>query len=197
MSFQTRIEQHFENSIETLSAARQVLIDPIGLAAETLTATLLQGGKVLCCGNGRSGAIAQMFALMLIDRFQRERPGLPAIALNANAGYITGIADTQKYSQIYAQQIRTLAQTPDTLVLFSDGSNALNLRESIAAANDRSVTVILINSADSASLGDMLPSSAVEIRIPATSPHRSLELQLLVSHCICDLIDIQIFGEEL
>ena len=178
MSLQQRVQQNFQHSIATLREAQGLLTDTVVSAAEQLSAALLQGGKVLICGSDGSAVIAEYFVSLLLTRYERERPGLPAIALSAD-------------------QIKTLAQPNDVLIVLCAGSENASLSQAISTANEYKIPVILIDSELSNKLARVLQSDAIEIKAPAPQAHRSLEVQLVLVHCLCDLIDIQIFGEEL
>ena len=197
MSLQLRIQQHFQQGTDKLREAHDMLANPIAEAAEALAGALLRGGRILACGNGGGAALSQYFVQALVSRFIRERPGLPAICLSANATQLTGLYQNHDSASVYAQQIRTLSQPLDVLVIFGGDAEAANLREAITAANDRSLTVILLSGEQSAGLAEVLNSESYEIRAPSRHSHRCFEIQVFICHCLCDLIDIQIFGEEL
>ncbi len=101
-----RIKACFTESIQTQIAAAEALPDAISRAAMTLVQSLLNGNKILCCGNGTSAANAQHFAASMINRFETERPGLPAIALNTDNVVLTAIANDRLHDEIYAKQVR-------------------------------------------------------------------------------------------
>lgn len=101
-----RIKVCFTESIQTQIAAAEALPDAISRAAMTLVQSLLNGNKILCCGNGTSAANAQHFAASMINRFETERPSLPAIALNTDNVVLTAIANDRLHDEIYAKQVR-------------------------------------------------------------------------------------------
>jgi D-sedoheptulose 7-phosphate isomerase len=197
MSSQQRVQQHIQHSIATLRETLTSQNDTICAAAEHLASALLQGGKVFICGNSGSAALAQYMSSLLMNRFERERPGLPAIALTADTVGMSSIAAELQYKSVYAQQIRTLGQPSDILLVIASSRTSANLREAIVAAYDREMPVILLSSEESANIAEMLQSGGVDIRVPGRAAHRTLEAHLAVIHCLCDLIDIQIFGDEL
>jgi len=197
MTPEQRIQAHFQQSILGLSASLDTQADLIRLAAERIAESLLQGGKILVCGNGGSAALASYFSALLLNRFERERPALPAIALCADSVAMTAIATDLQYRSIYAQQIRALGQQTDILLVLTSGRNSANLREAVSAAYDREMPVIVISCEDSGNVTEMLQSDDLELRVPAPAGYRSQEIQLTVLHCLCDLIDVQIFGEEI
>lgn len=197
MTPEQRIQDHFQQSINGLSASVASQTDLIRAAADRIANALLQGGKVLVCGNGGSAAMALYFSSLLLNRFDRERPSLPAIALSADPVAMTAIANDLQYKSIYAHQIRALGQDIDILLVLTSGRNSANLREAVGAAYDREMPVIVISCEDSGNVSEMLQSDDLELRVPAPAGHQSQEIQLTILHCLCNLIDIQIFGEEL
>ncbi len=100
---QERIKACFTESIQTQIAAAEALPDAISRAAMTLVQSLLNGNKILCCGNGTSAANAQHFAASMINRFETERPSLPAIALNTDNVVLTAIANDRLHDEVYAK----------------------------------------------------------------------------------------------
>ncbi|MDP3515832.1 MAG: SIS domain-containing protein [Pseudohongiella sp.] len=197
MTPEQRIQAHFQQSILGLSTSLDTQAELIRLVAERIAESLLQGGKILVCGNGGSAALASYFSALLLNRFERERPALPAIALSADSVAMTAIATDLQYRSIYAQQIRALGQHTDILLVLTSGRNSANLREAVSAAYDREMPVIVISCEDSGNITEMLQSGDIELRVPAPAGYRSQEIQLTVLHCLCDLIDVQIFGEEI
>ena len=197
MTPQQRVQQHFQHSTASLRETQTTQTELICAAAERLAHSLLQGGKVLVCGNGGSSALAQYFSAMLLNRYDRERPALPAIALSADSVAMTAIANDMQYKSVYAQQIRALGQSADILLVLTSGRNSANLREAVSAAYDREIPVIVISCEESGNVAEMLQSGDMELRVPVRLGCRSQEVQLTILHCLCDLIDVQIFGEEL
>lgn len=196
MDLQQRVAQHFSHSIATKQAAASALVPSIVSASEVITGSLLQGKKVLCCGTAGSGGLAQYFASTLLNRYERERPGLPAIALNADTQTMTAIANDNTYREVFSKQLRVLAQEGDVLLVISTSGNSRNACEAVKASHERGVNVIALTGRDGGDMADLLNENDVEVRVPAQSIARIQEVHLLVLHSLCDLIDTQIFGEE-
>ena len=114
-----RIKQCFTESIQTQIAAAEALPDAISRAAMMMVQSLLNGNKILCCGNGGSAATASRFATSMIHRFETERPSLPALALNTDNVVMTAIAANRQQDEIYAKQVRAIGQTGDVLLAIS------------------------------------------------------------------------------
>jgi D-sedoheptulose 7-phosphate isomerase len=195
MSLQDRIRSHFSASIQTKQDAMNNLPQIIEMAGERLVACLLDDGKILTCGNGGSAGDAQHFSSEMLNRFERDRPGLPAIALTTDTSTLTSIANDYRFEDIFAKQIRALGQTGDILICYTTSGNSVNILNAAAAAHDRSMTVIGITGKDGGALANLLHDADIEIRVPSQSTARIQETHLLITHCLCDLIDQRLFGE--
>ncbi len=195
MSFQQRIQNHFAESIQVKQASLERLNGLIETAAQTRAATLLNDGKILTCGNGGSAGDAQHFSSEMINRFERERPGLPAIALTTDTSTITSIANDYHFDEIFFKQIRALGQSSDTLIIYSTSGNSSNVVKAAIAAHDREMSVIALTGKDGGTLATILRDGDVELRVVSQSTARIQEVHLLITHCLCDLIDQQLFGE--
>lgn len=189
-----RIEELFEASIRTKADALEELKHPIAHAAELIVARLLEGGKVLSCGNGGSAADAQHFASEMVNRFERERPGLPAIALTTDSSALTSIANDYHFSQIFAKQVQALGQPGDVLLAISTSGNSENIVQAVRSAHQRELFVVALSGRDGGEQARELVEADIEVRVPATSTARIQEVHLLVIHCLCDLIDQQLLG---
>jgi len=196
MDLQQRVTQHFNHSVATKQGAISVIGPAIVEASELITQSLLMGNKVMCCGIAGSGSLAQYFSSILLTRFERERPGLPAIALNADTQALSSIAHDFTYREVFSRQLRVLAQEGDILLAISASGNMRNTAETIKAAHERGLRVVILTGRDGGEMSELLDEGDVEIRVPAQSVARIHEVHLLVLHSLCDLIDIQIFGED-
>ncbi len=194
MSLQNRIISHFSESIQTKQNALASLCELIEFASQKIVEALLDDKKILTCGNGGSAGDAQHFSSEMLNRFERERPGLPAIALTTDTSTITSIANDYHFDDIFAKQIRALGQKGDILLVYTTSGNSANIIKAMAAAHDKGLTVIAISGKDGGTLASLLNENDIEIRVPSSSTARIQEVHLLISHCLCDLIDHQLFG---
>ncbi len=191
-----RIKNHFQESIRTKEAALELLTPVIATAADMMAQCLVKEGKILSCGNGGSAGDAQHFSSELLNRFERERPGLPAMALTTDSSTITSIANDYDYSQVFSKQVRALGHAGDLLLAISTSGNSANVLAAINAAHDRQMHVVALTGRDGGTIAAALAEGDVEIRVPAQVTARIQETHLLVIHCLCDLIDLHLFGEE-
>ncbi len=192
---QDRIIGHFGASIETKTLAAEELPPYIERAAAVMVNALLNGGKILTCGNGGSAGDAQHFSSELLNRFERERPSLPAIALTTDSSTVTSIANDYSYNEIFSKQIRALGNAGDVLLAISTSGNSANVVQAIQAAHEREMTVVALTGKDGGHMASLITPDDVEIRVPAFVTARIQEVHLLVIHCLCDLIDCSLFGE--
>ncbi len=194
MDLISRINKNFQESISTKQLATELLAEPISRGAQLITQCFLNGGKVLSCGNGGSAGDAQHFSSEMLNRFEMERPGLPAVALTTDSSTVTSIANDYSYSQIFSKQVRALGQPGDILLAISTSGNSDNVNQAIDAAHEKEMLVIALDGKSGGDMTDRLSLNDVEIRAPSESTARIQEVHLLVIHCLCDLIDHQLLG---
>ena len=196
MDQQDRIRHIFTDSIQTKREALEVLVEPIARAAELMTAALLADRKILSCGNGGSAADAQHFASEMINRFEMERPGLPAIALTTDSSTITSIANDYAFTEIFARQVSALGREDDVLLAISTSGQSGNILAAVRAAQQRDMRIIALTGRDGGALVQELGDDAVAIIVPSASTARIQEVHLLTLHCLCDAIDCLLLGVE-
>ncbi|MCG3187065.1 MAG: Phosphoheptose isomerase [Rhodocyclaceae bacterium] len=191
-----RIARQFEDSIAAKREAATVLVEPISRAVERMVRCLLANGKIMACGNGGSAADSQHFAAELLNRFERERPGLAAIALTTDTSTLTSIANDYDYVQVFAKQVRALGQPGDVLLAISTSGRSANVIEAIQAAHEREIDVVALTGRDGGHIGALLGDTDVHVCVPAMRTARIQEVHLLALHCLCDGIDVALLGEE-
>jgi D-sedoheptulose 7-phosphate isomerase len=191
-----RVINLFHESIEAKMQAGEYLAPLLAEASEIVVHSLLNGGKVLTLGNGTSSANAQILTTNLLNRFERERPGLPAISLSVDFSVQTAIANDFSLNEIFSKQIRALGNPGDVLVIISTSGNPSNLIQAVASAHERDINLIVLSGRDGGNISSLLDSNDLEIRVPIDSRARIHEIHLLSIFCLCDLIDQQLFGSE-
>lgn len=196
MSHVDRVNQLFKASLETKQQSLAVLPEKITQAADLIVQSLLADGKVLSCGNGGSAGDSQHFSSELLNRFERERPSLPAIALTTDTSTLTSIANDYSYNEIFSKQVRALGRSGDVLLAISTSGNSKNVLEAVKVAHQRGMKVVALTGRNGGSLRELLQDGDIEICVPSPVTARIQEVHLLVIHCLCDLIDIQLFGGD-
>lgn len=195
MNLEPRMSDHFKDSIETKQRAQNELIEPILIAGNLMVRTLLNGGKILTCGNGGSAADAQHFSAELLNRFEKERPGLPAIALTTDSSTLTAIANDYSYEEVFSKQIHAIGNSRDLLLAISTSGSSGNVLNAVRAAHERDMSVIGLTGKSGGKMAEIFNHTDIEIRAPSERTARIQEVHLLVIHCLCDFIDTQLFGE--
>lgn len=196
MDLIAHISQQFEDSANAKITAVDAMAAPIAGAIEAMTHALMNGGKILACGNGGSAADCQHFAAELIGRFERERPELAAIALTTDTSAITAIANDYSYEQIFAKQLRGLGQAGDVLLAISTSGNSGNVIAAIEAAHQRDIRVIALTGKGGGKIGALLRDGDVHLCVPHDRTARIQEVHLLTIHCLCDGIDCLLLGSD-
>ncbi len=194
MNIQQRIQDNFLASIQAKEEAAQLLGEPIERAAQKIVDCFLNGGKVLTCGNGGSAGDAQHFSSEMLNRFEIERPSLPALALSTDTSTLTSIANDYHFDEVFSKQIRALGQSGDILLAYTTSGNSSNVLQATEAAHERDMSVIAVTGKEGGELAPMLWDNDIELRVPVQSTARIQEVHLVITHCLCDLIDQQLFG---
>ncbi|MFK8067648.1 MAG: phosphoheptose isomerase [Gammaproteobacteria bacterium] len=189
-----RIQHNFAESIEVKTLSAEILPEMIATAASRLADCLINGHKVMSCGNGGSAGDAQHFSAELLNRFEMERPALPAIALTTDTSTITSIANDYHYSEIFSKQVRALGQSGDILLAITTSGGSPNIVRAIEAAHERDVGVILFSGKDGGAASESLEEEDIELRVPSQRTARIQEVHLIMIHCLCDLVDKKLFG---
>ena len=190
----SRIRSHFSDSIEVKRAAAEALAGPIARATDLMVQALSVGGRILACGNGGSAGDCQHFAAELVGRFERERPGLAAIALTTDSSILTAVGNDYDFSRVFAKQVEALGRQGDVLLAISTSGNSGNVIAAIEAAHTRGMRVVALTGRGGGAMRKLLAAGDVEICVPADRTARVQEVHLLTIHCLCDGIDCKLFG---
>ena len=196
MDLISRISQQFTDSAQTKLQAVERLAAPIAQAIEIMVRCLMSNGKIMACGNGGSAADSQHFAAELLNRFEKERPGLAAMALTTDTSTLTSIANDYDFVQIFSKQVRALGQPGDVLLAISTSGNSPNVIDAITAAHDRDVRVVALTGKTGGKMAGMLREGDVHLCVPADRTARIQGVHLLVLHCLCDGIDCMLLGVD-
>ncbi|MEN8516657.1 SIS domain-containing protein [Burkholderia sp. RS02] len=189
-----RIQQQFRDSAALHAEAADALSLPIAAAVDAMFAALANGNKIVACGDGPSAAAAHYLAVSLVGGFERERPGLPAIALATDASQ-AGLAGAAA-GQLFAQQVRVLGQTGDILLVLDPTGASPRVLAAIDEAHAREMTVVALTGGNGHAVAAALSDTDIPISVPAVRAARIHEVHLLTIHCLCDGIDAMLLGED-
>lgn len=190
-----RIQQQFFDAADLAYQAADALARPIADAVQALLGGLTGGGKLLLAGDdGAAQAVAQAMAALLVGPFERERPGLAALVLGGDAAVTAALVGNAVPAAWLAKQVQALGAPGDVLVALAAADGAA-LMEAVSAARARDMTVVAISGRGSG-IAARLGETDVLIAVPHERAARIHEVQLLVVHCLCDALDLQLMGEQ-
>lgn len=190
-----RIQQQFHDSVQAKQQALDAMAGPIERAVRLMVQCLQSGGKIMACGNGGSAADSQHFAAELLNRFEKERPPLAAIALTTDTSTLTSIANDYRYEDVFAKQIQALGKKGDVLLAISTSGNSPNVIEAIHVAHARGVRVVALTGRNGGKINALLTPDDIHLCVPVERTARIQEVHLLTIHCLCDGIDALILGD--
>jgi D-sedoheptulose 7-phosphate isomerase len=191
-----RILAHFQESADLKMKSAAALSQPISQAIELMFGALSNGNKILACGNGGSAADCQHFAAELVGRFERERFPLPAISLTTDTSIMTAVANDYSFKDVFAKQVQAFGQAGDVLLAISTSGNSANVLAAVEAALEREMRIVALTGKDGGAMAKMLTDADVHINVPHSRTARIQEVHLTTIHCICDGIDVALFGGD-
>ena len=196
MDMTAHLRQHFEEGIELRRRMAETMPREIARAGEALAAALKAGRKALACGNGGSAADSQHFAAEIVGRFERERPGMPAVALTVDTSALTALANDYDWDRVFAKQVEALGQAGDVLLAISTSGNSKNVVEAVRAAQSKGLVVIALTGRDGGAMAKMLTAKDFHLNVAHPRTMRVQEIHLLAIHCLCEVVDNVIYGEK-
>lgn len=196
MNLEAKITSHFISSIQVKEKSQAALVDPIREAIGLMTKSLESKHKIMACGNGGSAADAQHFSAELLNRFERERSPLAAIALTTDSSTLTSIGNDYDFNDIFSKQVLGLGKPGDVLLAISTSGNSQNVIEAINAAHELNINVVALTGKGGGRITQILKANDVHVCVPSKQTARIQEVHLLCLHCLCDGIDSIILGDE-
>lgn len=191
-----RIQQQFFDSADLKYASAELLSKSIADGVNAIVGCITSGGKVLACGHGVSAYDAQHFAADFIGRFERERPGLAAIALSTDASIVADTDTDRPFDALYAKQVQALGAAGDVLLAITTSGNSASVLAAVVAAHARDMTVIALTGRQGGAMRTALIDTDVHICVPHERTARIQEVHSLTIHCLCDAVDLQLLGEQ-
>ncbi len=191
-----RIQQHFFEAADLQYQAAEALGRPVADAAQAMVAALTAGARVFVAGLGRTAALAQWFAADLVGHFERERPGLAAIALGGDGVGQSVIAADAGHDQALSRQVEALGHPGDVLLLIEPAGAHAALAAAARVAQGKEMTLVALTGPDGGTLREAMSETDVSIAVPHRRGARVVEAQLLILNALADAIDFQLLGEQ-
>jgi D-sedoheptulose 7-phosphate isomerase len=191
-----RIIGHFNEGAELKIQAATALAHPISEAIDLMFMALSNGNRILACGNGGSAAHAQHFSAGLVGRFERERLPLPALSLSTDPSILTAIGNDYSFTEIFSKQVQAYGQAGDVLLAISTAGNSANVMMAIETAQERDMRVVALTGKGGGAIVSLLSDADVHVCVPDDRITRIQEVHLLIIHCLCDGIDVALFGGD-
>lgn len=185
-----KILKEFKESISVKENFIEGHLDTIIEVAKEIAATFNNGNKILLFGNGGSSTDASHIAAEFINRFKRERPGLPAIALNTDMAVITSIANDYDFSDIFARQVKALGSEGDMVFAISTSGNSPNVIKALDVAKKKKLKTVLLTG----SKGEKLAAkTAYSFVVPSENTARVQETHITLGHVLCLMVEEILF----
>lgn len=194
--FEQRIQQHFFDSADLLYASAESLSKSINDAANAILGCITAGGKVVACGSGVSAINAQHVAAAFLGRFERERPGLAALALPGDGATLSALGEQADFGAALAKQVQALGQPGDVLLAFNPSGQSAGVLQAIEAAHAKDMVVVALTGRQGGEVAGRLGETDVLIAVPHDREARVQEVHAVVVHCLCDAVDLQLLGEQ-
>ncbi|WP_339339925.1 SIS domain-containing protein [uncultured Oceanicoccus sp.] len=196
MDLDQQVIEFFHSSIDTTMRTLDEQAARVSDCAMLMAQCLLSEHKILCCGEATNGALAQIFSAYLLNRYDYERPGLPAINLSSDATTITALSADGNFKDIFANQVRALGQPGDILFIIAAASDSGTTLEAIKAAHDKDMIVVCLSHQQSNDFKALLQPEDIELPIPSDNKARVMESHLQIINYLSELIDQQLFGSH-
>jgi len=187
------VQAVFDDTIALHQRMREVVQDSVIEAASAIRASLDAGGKLLVFGNGGSAADAQHLAAEMVGRFEREREGLPAIALTADASVVTSVANDFTFDWVFARQVEALGKREDVALGISTSGRSPNVLMALEAANAKGMKTIALTGRDGGEVGR---AADIHVNVPDQSTPRVQEVHRTLIHVMCEIIEDGLVSPE-
>lgn len=185
-----KILKAFEESVKVKERFAKEYTETIVEVSKVIADAFNDGKKLILFGNGGSATDASHIAAEFVNRFKRERPGLPAIALNTDMAVITSIANDYDYSEIFARQLKPLSEEGDIVIAISTSGTSSNVLKAMDAAKRKKLRTIVFTGAK----GEKFASRAdYAFIVPSDSTPRIQETHITLGHVLCQMVEEILF----
>ena len=155
-------------------------------AAALMSAAIDRGGRVLSFGNGGSAMDAQHLAGELVGRFVKERGALAGLALTADAGIVTAVANDYGFDAVFVRQVEAHGRAGDVAVGITTSGASANVTKALVRARELGLATIALTGKDGGETGRV---ADVHLNVPSNSTPRVQEVHRTILHVLCELIE--------
>ncbi|HIJ60211.1 MAG TPA: D-sedoheptulose 7-phosphate isomerase [Nitrospirae bacterium] len=187
---QKKIIAIFEESIAVKKSFVKENVALVEEVSKVIAAAFNEGKKVLLFGNGGSACDASHIAAEFVNRFKKERPGLPAISLNTDIALLTAISNDYDFSEVFSRQVKTLGQKGDIAIAISTSGASKNVIKAVTAAKKKWLKTIAFTGAKGEKFASMCDYAFV---VPSSDTPRIQETHITLAHVICQLVEDLLF----
>lgn len=188
------IVKYFQESCKTKERFLKGNLESIIEVVHLIANAFKDGKKLILFGNGGSATDASHIAAEFVNRFQKERPGLPAIALNTDMAVITSIANDYEYSQVFSRQLKALGEEGDVVIGISTSGNSTNVIRAIEAAKKKEMKTIAFTGRDGGKIASKVDYAFI---VPSDLTPTIQETHITLGHVLCQMVENVLFGEHL
>lgn len=180
----------FEESISVKDKFAKKNAGAIAEVSKMIADAFNDGKKLLLFGNGGSGTDASHIAAEFVNRFKRERPGLPALSLNTDMAVITSIANDYDFSEVFARQLKSLAVEGDVVIAITTSGASANVVKAMEVARKRKLKTIVFTG----SKGEKFAAKAdYAFVVPSDNTPRIQETHITLGHVLCQMVEEILF----
>lgn len=185
-----KIVSAFQESTKVKEQFVRENAEAIEEAAKLLAQAFNEGRKLIIFGNGGSATDASHITAEFVGRYSRERPGLPAVALNTDVAIITSVANDYDYSEVFSRQLKAIAQEGDVVIAISTSGNSTNVLKAVDAARKKKLKVIAFTGGKGGKLASRASHAFV---VPSEKTPRIQEVHITLGHVLCQLVEEILF----
>ncbi|MFH1756740.1 MAG: D-sedoheptulose 7-phosphate isomerase [Pseudomonadota bacterium] len=185
-----KIIQIFQESADLKMRFIRQNAEALGQAVKMIVEAFKAGNKIFLFGNGGSAADAQHIAAEFVNRYQIERPPLPAIALTTDTSVLTSISNDYGYADSFSKQVKALGREGDVAIGISTSGAAANVIKAIKVAEEMGLKTISLTGGDG---GDLAKLTDLALVVDAAITPRIQEVHITIGHVICEMVDRMLF----
>lgn len=180
------VQEQADELIAAVTYVKENLSGQVETLAGKIVDAFQKGNKVILMGNGGSASDAQHIAAEFVGRFKKERPSLPALALNTNSSTTTAIGNDYSYDVIFSRQIDGFAKEGDVVIGISTSGNSKNVYLALALAKRKGCYTVGFLGKDGGTIKEVCDLPLI---VKSNNTPHIQECHIFMGHCMCELVD--------